>query len=174
MAHIASLFKIHAPRHDAEGADAVDVEATSSTVWKRWKDSLSEVERCALMHWRGGAVAAPARQQRHSSRSTDCPYCGEAMASARHLWADCSRFADDRARLAAEFGLEAGWWAQQPRVTAKSGWITDKAALSPGGRGKAMVAANALGIIVVRACWAHHEVVAAVPSRVAQRIGRPP
>ena len=75
------------------------------------------------------------------------------MASARHLWAECHKFKPKREALEAQFGMDSGWWQRQPRITSKSGWITFEAARSLHGRGKAMIAANSLGIEVVKACW---------------------
>ena len=75
------------------------------------------------------------------------------MASARHLWAECPKYDRLRASLQVEYGLDAGWWQRQPRVTAKSGWVTYTAAGTPDGRLKALLAANRLGIIIVEACW---------------------
>lgn len=76
------------------------------------------------------------------------------MASARHLWADCPRFASRRAELAAAWGLDGIWWERQPRVTAKSGWITLGAVLSPAARQRAAIAANAVRVDIVPSCWA--------------------
>ena len=75
------------------------------------------------------------------------------MASARHLWAECSHYDDLRASLQEEHGLDAGWWARQPRVTSKSGWVTYEAARTKVGRVKALIAANSLGIQIVEDCW---------------------
>ena len=74
-------------------------------------------------------------------------------ASARHLWAECPQYDRLRAQLQEELGLDAGWWLKQPRVTAKSGWITYAAAKSRDGRLKALIAANRLGVIIVEECW---------------------
>ena len=98
-------------------------------------------------------VAAPSRQQGNPGRSTDCPHCGKEMASARHLWAECPQYDRLRAQLQEELGLDAGWWLKQPRVTAKSGWITYAAAKSRDGRLKALIAANRLGVVIVEECW---------------------
>ena len=75
------------------------------------------------------------------------------MASARHLWAECPRYDDYRAVLQAQFNIDAGWWRAQPRVTAKSGWITYDAATSTDGRVKKLIAANKLGVRIVEDCW---------------------
>ena len=87
-------------------------------------------------------VAAPSRQQNHPGRATSCPHCGCEMASARHLWAECPHYDDYKAILQAQYDIEAGWWARQPRVTAKSGWVTYDAAANPSGRVKKLIAKN--------------------------------
>jgi hypothetical protein len=46
------------------------------------------------------------------------------LASTRHLWAECPFFAWDRHQLEEAFRVPATWWSSQPRITAKSGWIT--------------------------------------------------
>ena len=50
-------------------------------------------------------------------------------------------------------GLDDGWWARQPRVTAKSGWVTYGAARTVDGRVHALLATNCLGIGIVEDCW---------------------
>ena len=54
--------------------------------------------------------------------------------------------------------MDSGWWQRQPKITAKSGWITFEAARSLHGRCQAMIAANQLGIDVVKACWTANRV----------------
>ena len=157
IAKVCCLARMSASRHDVEGAHDVDVEVLSDQAWKKWKASLREEELKALTHWRAGAVAAPSRQQGNPTRSTACPHCKKAMASARHLWAECEFFSSSRKRLEEAYGIGPQWWSRQPRITAKSGWITHAAALSPAGRVKALIAANAMGIQVVQSCWAVHE-----------------
>ena len=152
FARRAALLKCSSTRNDVEGVDDVDVEVLSDRQWRTWKSQLSNAERHALLHWRAGVVAAPSRQQGNPNRSTDCPNCGKDMASARHLWAECPKYNQLRAQLQQEFGLDAGWWKRQPRVTAKSGWIT-YAAKTREGRLKALLAANSLGIVIVEDCW---------------------
>jgi hypothetical protein len=149
----ACLQLIEPTRYDAQGVEMVDVEALSCKEWKQWKSSLDEEDQHALRHWRAGVVASPSRQQNNPRRSTSCPFCGAEMASARHLWAECERFSPKRKQLERQFGMDSGWWQRQPKITAKSGWITFEAPRSLHGRGQAMIAANQLGIDVVKACW---------------------
>ena len=149
----AALQRCSPTRHDIEGIDNVDVEVLSDARWHTWKAQLSDAQRHALKHWRSGVVAAPSRQQNNPSRSTGCPYFGKEMASARHLWAECPRFDQVRAVLQGDYGIDDGWWQKQPRVTAKSGWVTYAAANTLDGRLKALLAANKLGILIVEACW---------------------
>ncbi|CAE8677334.1 unnamed protein product, partial [Polarella glacialis] len=150
FARRAALQKCAASRHDVEGVEDVDVEVLSDRRWHQWKAQLSDEQKKALRHWRAGVVAAPSRQQGNPNRSTDCPHCGAQMASARHLWAECPRHARFRATLQEEYGLDDGWWMRQPRVTAKSGWVTYAASRTREGRLKALLAANRLGIIIVK------------------------
>ena len=122
-ARVACLQLAQCSRNDVEGIESVDVEVLSCRRWKRWQDSLSEGDRRALKHWRAGVVASPSRQQGYKGigRSTSCPYCSKEMASARHLWAECPRFANNRRQFQQQLGMDAGWWSRQPRITSKSG-----------------------------------------------------
>merc|ERR1712135_250524 len=43
-------------RHDVEGRDEVDMEASSGGTWKLWIKSLSNEDKSLLSTWRGGAV----------------------------------------------------------------------------------------------------------------------
>ncbi|CAE8585797.1 unnamed protein product [Polarella glacialis] len=153
FARRAALQKCTASRHDVEGVEDVDVEVLSDRRWHQWKAQLSDEQKKALRHWMAGVVAAPSRQQGNPNRSTDCPHCGAQMASARHLWAECPRHARFRATLQEKYGLDDGWWMRQPRVTANSGWVTYAASRTREGRLKALLAANRLGIIIVKKCW---------------------
>ena len=153
FARKAALQKCSPSRHDVEGVEDVDVEVLSDSRWQRWKRQLSDAQQHALKHWRAGVVAAPSRQQGNPARSTSCPHCSAEMASARHMWAECPQYDRLRTRLQEEFGLDSGWWKRQPRVTAKSGWVTYDAANTPDGRLKALLAANRLGVVIVEDCW---------------------
>jgi len=104
------------------------VEAQSDISCKEWKKRLTPEATKFLSIWRAGAASTPTRRwygrQGASSQDTCCPFCGAKAASARHFWADCKHFEDTRDALQLEFGFGSRWWTQQPRVTAKSGWIT--------------------------------------------------
>lgn len=151
-ARVACLGRAMVSRKDSEGLDRADVEAASTKVWKRWKQSIVDPDEVrALRSWRGGCVSSPSRNQSH--RSHTCHWCGVEWASARHLWAECPRFAPMRLQLEKEMSVPAQWWAEQPRCTSKSGWVTVDAAPSVEERGARMVAACRLGMAVVAACW---------------------
>ena len=98
-------------------------------------------------------MAAPTRQQGRPGASAHCPHCGAEKASARHLFAECPHYDTLRAALQQKHGLDDGWWARQPRVTAKSGWVTYGAARTVDGRVHAPLATNCLGIRIVEDCW---------------------
>ena len=137
------------PRYDDEGLHHADVEVLAQREWKDWKGSLSPQTFGALRLWRGGAVVSPTRLVR--ARDPTCPFCHHEWASARHLFADCPHFEDDRKALQLKAGFDAGWWSRQPAYVLKSGWITFDAAASLGGRTKAAIAANHLGATIVEA-----------------------
>ncbi|CAK0901762.1 unnamed protein product, partial [Prorocentrum cordatum] len=138
------------PRHDEEGIDIIDIEASSAHAWRDWRQSLCPQSRSLLSVWQGGAARAPARHGRGKCAKA-CPWCPELLCSARHLWAACPRFAEARARLGAEVGIPADWWAARPRITAKSGWITARGGPSDGRRARLQIAAYRLGLEVLRA-----------------------
>ena len=58
-----------------------------------------------------------------------------------------------RRQLEEELGVFADWWAEQPRCTSTSGWVTVDAAACLEERARRMVAACRLGMAVVKACW---------------------
>ena len=62
-----------------------------------------------------------------------------------------SRYDKERKELERSYKIPASWWKQQPRVTAKSGWITEEAARDVGERARRQVAACALALSVMRA-----------------------
>ena len=87
-----------------------------------------------------------------------CWWClEEERDSARHMWAECSRFQEVREALQKEFCIPPGWWCKQPRRTAKSGWVTFSAGSTVEERSSRMVAACKLGVEVVKACWEQNE-----------------
>ena len=138
------------PRNDAEGIDLADVEAMSTTAWKRWVASLSPEQRKDLRLWRGGAIPTPIR--RHRGPDVSCPWCQFDRPSTRHFFAECNHFHPHRRELEAEFGIAPSWWAAQPRITSKSGWITTSTSASIPRRGELQVAACQLGVVIVQAC----------------------
>ena len=119
---------------------------------------MSPQDRLLLSIWRAGASSTPTRRFRgplvdRTGAPNDvahCPFCLQPQASARHFWADCSRFDPLRALLEAEFSIPPSWWATQPRVTAKTGWVTFDAHPQPSRRAAFQVAACRLGIEVLR------------------------
>ena len=149
-ARVKALKQVRSSRFDAEGTEEVDVEAQSDSYWKQWKKSLTAEETKLLSIWRAGAASTPTRRwygrEGASSQDTCCPFCGAEAASARHLWADCRHFKETRQALQLEFGFGSRWWAQQPRVTAKTGWITQGR-----GGGKRPVAACKLALRILAA-----------------------
>ena len=66
------------------------------------------------------------------------------------MFARCPLLAVERARLSQQFGIPQGWWASQPRVTAKSGWVTLGAAASEAQRVDRQIAACILGMSIVQ------------------------
>ena len=147
------LASVRRSRHDAEGTEAIDIEAQSQPSWRRWERSLPPGQRTQLSVWRGGAVHTPTRRWygRRTADDQSCPHCGFAQASARHFWAECPRFDAEQRRLERELGISPGWWANQPRCTAKTGWITSAAASSTERRASLQVAACRLGLTIVAA-----------------------
>ncbi|CAK0848813.1 unnamed protein product, partial [Prorocentrum cordatum] len=84
-----------------------------------------------------------------------------------------------RARLSAEFQIPPEWRAAQPRVTAKSGWITCSAGPSTQRRAQLQVAACRLGLEILQGLPLPTEVVCAGASQAAAAAavaawGRPP
>eukprot|EP00959_Pyramimonas_sp_CCMP1952_P289586 6056830-Pyramimonas_sp.AAC.1 len=126
---------------------AVDIEASSHPDWSSWRRRLPPRKRFCLSVWRAGAAWTPTRRWSGQGRLTACPWCGFDRASARHFWADCPRFL--QARRALEEGplaVPQGWWGAQPRVTAKSAWVTYHADPSPRRRAQLQLAAAQLAL----------------------------
>ena len=116
--------------------------------------SLSQTEQTYLNVWRGGAVWTPTRRWCRpgvDDPRTECTCCPGVRASARHYWAECLMFAPRRSKLDVEYRMPVGWWRAQPRVTAKSGWVTFAAASSLKKRARRQVAACQMGIAIVAA-----------------------
>ena len=80
-----------------------------------------------------------------------CQWCDHPHASARHFFAECCRLSEDRRRLQSQYNIEASWWQIQPRVTAKSGWITLSAHDNPMQRVQMQIAACSLGFAIMQA-----------------------
>ena len=141
-------------RYDADGIANVDVEATSSTAWRDWLRQLNSAERRDLRIWRGGAIGTPTRRLWRPGSNSDvlCPWCGAQKPSARHMFAECPRFSAIREELQLEYCVQADWWALQPAVTSKTGWITFAAHPCAKTRGLMQVAACRLGVAMVGAC----------------------
>ena len=70
----------------------------------------------------------------------------------RHLWADCGHFVEKRIALQQKHRILPGWWALQPPVTSKTGFITYHANDCPKRRAILQIAACELGIFIVAAC----------------------
>ena len=82
--------------------------------------------------------------------SCRCTGCGFNEASARHLWAECHCLDDVRRSIEEDLEVEREWWAAQPKVTSKSGWVTRRAAESSERRAIYFQAACRMGIAVTR------------------------
>ena len=61
---------------------------------------------------------------------------------------ECPKFDGCRVLLSRYHNLKDDWWLDQPRVTAKTGWITLAADSCPDVRAAAQVAACKLGIMI--------------------------
>ena len=152
----AALATTQRKREDAEGVEDIDLAASASPRWKAFLRELNAADEQALRIWRGGAIGTPTRRHwRPLTSGADaalaaCPHCGAAGASARHFFVECGRYAAMRAQLAEEYSLDPGWWAAQPRVTSKTGWITYAAAATPEGRSAAQIAACRLGLRITQ------------------------
>ena len=153
------LASIPRTRQDAEGVGDIDLEAQSHPKWVRWVKGLTGESRRLLSVWRGGAIATPTRRWtgRGSPEQTECQFCRFDRASARHWWAECPRFDEDRGRLQMEYRIPRDWWVRQPRCTAKSGWVTLGAAAAPERRAALQVAACVLGMRILEVCSLAHQ-----------------
>ena len=153
-ARVTALSRAVATRLDVEGLERADVQVYSHPAWQQWKRRLTTEERTALNIFRGGATKTPTRRwsRAHPFAAVfcRCDYCGADWASARHQWAECPKWERQRRRLEQEHYLVPGWWTQQPRCTAKSGWTTVDAAGTPKLRLEALIATCRLGIAIIR------------------------
>ena len=153
------LAKLPRTRFDSEGARHVDLEASSHQTYPTWRKKLPPFDKTLLAIWRAGACSTPTRRHQgplfnDTGEALDvahCPHCGTHHCSARHLWAECPHFNQLRLDLQTEHNVPPEWWAAQPRITAKSGWVTLGAAETPPQRAALQLAACKLGIEVLRA-----------------------
>ena len=143
------LNNIPTTRNDSEGHRQIDLDAQSHGAWNKWRNKLSHQERSLLTIWRAGASWTPTRRYRDIANAT-CPYCQHPLASTRHFWSECPAFDTERHNLNTLHSIPADWWAQQPRVTAKTGWITYDAGGDVATRAHRQVAANKLGMAILR------------------------
>ena len=165
-ARLVCLASASTRRNDIEGLDDADVESTSSPVWTRWTNHLNSEDKLALTIWRGGAVRSPTRRyfrpgDAASLALTKCTWCGAERASARHLFAVCPHFHTLRTSLSHTHRIPLEWWANQPRCTCKSGWITVTAAGTFKRRVELQIAVCVLGIAITKSCAPPGEVGAA-------------
>ena len=160
---IQLLHSVRRTRLDIEGIEDVDVEISAAAKWKRWRKNLSFDEDQKLRLYRGGCGPSETRRgavrSRIAGNSTSradydgfvCPWCGAPAASVRHMWAECPNFQDLREELQVLHNIPEAWWSAQPRVTAKSGWVTVGAHPDPRRRVTLQIAACHLGIQVLEA-----------------------
>ena len=134
-----SLLQIRPSRLDSEDFSNIDVEASSHPLWSTWRAKLSRKNLIVLNIYRGGAIQTPTRGG--YSHDPSCPFCNAQLASMRHFWALCPKFRAKRDFLEGLFQIPSGWWALQPRVTSKSGWVVLSAADSAVQRAKCQIAA---------------------------------
>ena len=162
IARIRLLHTTARTRFDSAGVERVDVEALSSSKWKGWRKSLSYEDDQVLRLFRGGCSPSDTRRGAITSRVPKgasradylcfcCPWCGEAAASMRHMWAECPNFQELRDELGDLHNIPLDWWLAQPTVTSKSGWITVDAHTDPKRRVVLQIAACHLGIRVLHA-----------------------
>ena len=91
-----------ATRNDSEGAEDVDVKASSHTFWKKFVFQLDLRDRRLLEQWRAGAASTPTRRVGFAridpAWSVACPWCDCEFASAGHFFVEFPRFHDLRRR----------------------------------------------------------------------------
>ena len=151
VARLQCLRQASETRFDYEGLLDSDIHAFSSASFVRWRNSLSSFQSLLLRIYRGGAVFTPTR--RYQENSGPCPFCKAPVPSMRHFWADCPRFQSVRASIMLEYGLDAAWFSQQPRCTAKTGFITFQASPSPQRREQMQVATCKLALAILEDTW---------------------
>ena len=95
-----TLETIKKTRWDADGADDVDIEASSRIPWKVFRKKLTKQEETWLSIFRSGASITETRRQRDEQR---CSACGqEVRPSLRHLVTECSIFDAKRKAVSEE------------------------------------------------------------------------
>ena len=115
-----ALEMIKKTRWDADGADDVDIEASSRFPWKDFRKKLTKQEETWLSIFRGGASSTETRRQRDEQR---CSACGqEVRPSLRHLVTECPIFDAKRKAVSEAWRLDSDFWQRMPRITSKSGW----------------------------------------------------
>ena len=154
VARITALNAATPVRFDYEGMPDVDIEASSSPRWKKFLAGLPPQDISAVNIYRGGAVWTPSRRFARTIHlgHAACPFCSAEVCSARHLWAECTEpsIAAHRSDLSRKFAIPTVWWTTQPRVTAKTAWITFAAHPSPERRVDLQIAAASLAIKIVQ------------------------
>ena len=95
------LNTVKASCFDVEGIGEVDREIYSQTAWIKFRKSLSSEDQKILTIWRSGVVWTPTQRfYRPGSDQMDvrtsCKWCQSPQASARHFFAECPRFDDQR------------------------------------------------------------------------------
>jgi hypothetical protein len=146
VARARLLADINKGRWDRDGVEDVDLEAQSHKAWTHWKKTLSHAEGVRLLVWRAGAV----KTQTRMGDGEPCTHCGYPLPSARHLWAECPEFDDKRKELSLLFGIPRNWWRHQPRITAKTAWITMTGGASTQQRAERQIASALMGIEILR------------------------
>ena len=148
-ARVQALGTVNPARFDSED---IDVQTQSHPRWKRWKASLSKIERSKLSVWRGGATRTHTGRHYQGQRiqpSRDvCPWCHHHASSARHMFVECPRLQAERDAITDDLGLAPNWFSGLPRVTFKTGWVCHSASPDPETRVKIQIASCRLGISI--------------------------
>ena len=157
VCRVRLLAGIPTTRLDCEGFDRVDVEATSHSAFTKWRKQLSSEQQTSLRTWRMGAMGSPTRYNGWHSIDKGCPWCNECFASLRHFAADCPRFDALRAELLRRHRVHVPltWYAAQPRISLKSGWVTLDAHDDAKHRALLQVVLCDLGLAIMDAYFAH-------------------
>lgn len=84
VSRIRLINLVRAIRHDAEGVEAVDLEASSGKIWQSFKNDLSFKDLRLLKVWRGGAAPT---QTRDASRygAEACTHLGHSAQNHRKV-----------------------------------------------------------------------------------------